>query len=64
MAQVRIAVRTKHFRALHEVTEVVFDPGRLSFRGLLEVFLQVHRPDLDAAPSVRDSDSACAASGS
>jgi len=31
-----------------EVTEVVFDPARLSFRGLLEVFFQVHRPDLDA----------------
>ena len=30
-----------------EVVEVVFDPGRLSFRGLLEVFFQVHRPDLD-----------------
>ena len=32
-----------------EVTEVVFDPARLSFRGLLEVFFQVHRPDLDAS---------------
>ncbi|HEY6934892.1 MAG TPA: peptide-methionine (S)-S-oxide reductase [Marmoricola sp.] len=31
-----------------EVVEVVFDPGRLSFRGLLDVFFQVHRPDLDA----------------
>jgi len=31
-----------------ETTEVVFDPERLSFRGLLEVFFQVHRPDLDA----------------
>ena len=30
-----------------EVVEVVFDPDRLSFRGLLEVFFQVHRPDLD-----------------
>ena len=30
-----------------EVVEVVFDPGRLSFRGLLEVFFQVHRADLD-----------------
>jgi peptide-methionine (S)-S-oxide reductase len=30
-----------------EVVEVVFDPARLSFRGLLEVFFQVHRPDLD-----------------
>jgi peptide-methionine (S)-S-oxide reductase len=31
-----------------EVVEVVFDPARLSYRGLLEVFFQVHRPDLDA----------------
>jgi peptide-methionine (S)-S-oxide reductase len=30
-----------------EVVEVVFDPERLSFRGLLEVFFLVHRPDLD-----------------
>jgi peptide-methionine (S)-S-oxide reductase len=30
-----------------EVVEVVFDPARLSYRGLLEVFFQVHRPDLD-----------------
>ena len=30
-----------------EVVEVVFDPARLSFRGLLDVFFQVHRPDLD-----------------
>lgn len=30
-----------------EVVEVVIDPARLSFRGLLEVFFQVHRPDLD-----------------
>jgi peptide-methionine (S)-S-oxide reductase len=30
-----------------EVVEVIFDPGRLSYRGLLEVFFQVHRPDLD-----------------
>ncbi len=30
-----------------EVVEVVFDPERLSYRGLLEVFFQVHRPDLD-----------------
>jgi peptide-methionine (S)-S-oxide reductase len=30
-----------------EVVEVVFDPQRLSYRGLLEVFFQVHRPDLD-----------------
>ena len=30
-----------------EVVEVVFDPEQLSYRGLLEVFFQVHRPDLD-----------------
>ena len=30
-----------------EVVEVVFDPSRLTYRGLLEVFFQVHRPDLD-----------------
>ncbi len=32
-----------------EVVEVVFDPELLSYRGLLEVFFQVHRPDLDAS---------------
>jgi peptide-methionine (S)-S-oxide reductase len=32
-----------------EVVEVVFDPERLSFRGLLEVFFQVHRADLAAS---------------
>jgi peptide-methionine (S)-S-oxide reductase len=30
-----------------EVVEVVFDPERLSFRGLLDVFFLVHRPDLE-----------------
>lgn len=30
-----------------EAVEVVFDPERLSYRGLLEYFFQVHRPDLD-----------------
>ena len=30
-----------------EVVEVVLDPERLSYRGLLEVFFQVHRADLD-----------------
>jgi peptide-methionine (S)-S-oxide reductase len=29
-----------------EVVEVVFDPARLPYRGLLEVFFQVHRADL------------------
>src|SRR5690348_3335022 len=29
-----------------EVVEVVFDTDRLTFRGLLEVFFQVHRADL------------------
>jgi len=29
-----------------EAVEVVFDPARLSYRGLLELFFQAHRPDL------------------
>jgi peptide-methionine (S)-S-oxide reductase len=29
-----------------EAVEVVFDPQRISYRGLLELFFQVHRPDL------------------
>ena len=30
-----------------EAIEIVFDPEQLSYRGLLEVFFQVHRADLD-----------------
>jgi peptide-methionine (S)-S-oxide reductase len=30
-----------------EAVEVVFDPERLTYRSLLEYFLQIHRPDLD-----------------
>ena len=30
-----------------EVVEVVFDPAQLSYRGVLEVFFQAHRADLD-----------------
>ena len=31
-----------------EAVEVVFDPDRSSYRGLLEFFLQAHRADLEA----------------
>jgi peptide-methionine (S)-S-oxide reductase len=31
-----------------EAVEVVFDPGRITYRQLLELFFQVHRPDLGA----------------
>jgi peptide-methionine (S)-S-oxide reductase len=29
-----------------EAVEVVFDPGRTSYRDILEFFFQIHRPDL------------------
>jgi methionine-S-sulfoxide reductase len=30
-----------------EAVEVIFDPGRTSYREILEFFFQIHRPDLD-----------------
>ena len=30
-----------------EAVEVIFDPGRTSYRNILEFFFQIHRPDLD-----------------
>lgn len=44
-----------------ETIEVVFDPDRLSFRGLLEVFFQVHRADLaeDVVGSIYRSEIFC-----
>ena len=32
-----------------EAVEVVFDPERISYRELLELFIQTHRADLDAS---------------
>ncbi len=29
-----------------EAVEVIFDPGRTSYRNILEFFFQIHRPDL------------------
>jgi peptide-methionine (S)-S-oxide reductase len=29
-----------------EAVEVIFDPGRTSYRNILELFFQIHRPDL------------------
>jgi peptide-methionine (S)-S-oxide reductase len=30
-----------------EAVEVIFDPERTSYRGILEFFFQIHRPDLE-----------------
>ncbi len=39
---------TEHDNSGHaEAVEVIFDPERISYRGLLDYFFQVHRPDLD-----------------
>jgi peptide-methionine (S)-S-oxide reductase len=32
-----------------EAVEVIFDPGRTSYRNILEFFFQIHRPDLGEA---------------
>jgi len=44
-----------------ETIEVVFDPRRLSYRGLLEVFFQAHRADLaeDVVGSIYRSEIFC-----
>jgi peptide-methionine (S)-S-oxide reductase len=44
-----------------ETIEVVFDPERLSYRGLLEVFFQAHRADLaeDVVGSIYRSEIFC-----
>ena len=41
-----------------EAVEVIFDPERLSYRDLLELFFQIHRPDLGedlVGPSYRSA---------
>ena len=44
-----------------ETIEIVFDPERLSYRGLLEVYFQVHRADLgeDVVGSIYRSEIFC-----
>jgi peptide-methionine (S)-S-oxide reductase len=44
-----------------EAVEVTFDPERISYRGLLEYFFQVHRPDLgeDLVGSIYRSEIFC-----